>query len=63
MTALSLDPQPPKADQRALFPIAGAEGLKYRSQALVGKIGDEVISRVDDLRRFVVGLHGADRSR
>lgn len=43
MAALSLDPEPPAADEGAPFPVARGEGLKDAGQALVGEGRDVII--------------------
>lgn len=38
VTTLALDGEPSAAHQGAALPVAGAEGLEYQSQALVGDL-------------------------
>lgn len=66
--ALAVHSEPPVADQRTLFPVAGAEEMENTGQTLVGKIGSVVSSVSDFLVKvgFFVGLNrrgGKNRHR
>lgn len=52
MVALSLNQQPPAADQGATFPVAGSQRLENASQALVREVGNAIGDfAVDDIKR------------
>lgn len=63
VAALPLDDEPPPADERALLPVAGAEGLEDDRQALVRQIGDEVAAEDGIQVVSVVGEGGEVAAR